>query len=93
MEISRMLTISTAHITESTAKELENFGPPIPDWLCWLSVYTKSDYGWWIFVDDSEPTTPSDLAACLRLARRHNCEWLCLDCDGEIVDELPTYDW
>lgn len=91
MEITKMLTLSTAHIPESIAKSLEtepetdNFG---------LSVYPFA-YGFWIFIPDYglRETIPKPLAACLRLAKENGCEWLRLDCDAEPLDELPVYDW
>lgn len=92
MEIAKMLTISTAHITAETATKLDL--EPNTDEMQ-LSVYRKSDYGWMIWVnfnlDNCNAT--DDLRKCLELAKANNCEWLCLDCDGEIVDELDKYEW
>lgn len=93
MEITRCLTISTAHITKETERVLS--GNSYTNELC-LSVYDKADYGWWICIDDDDidpDTIPADLLACIRLAHANKCEWLCLDCDGEVLDVLPTYDW
>lgn len=90
MEITKMLTLSTAHIPESIAKSLEtepetdNFG---------LSVYPFA-YGFWIHVPQEIPeNTPECLASCLRLAKENGCAWLQLDQDAEPLDELPVYDW
>lgn len=94
MEITRMLTISTAHVSKETAAKLDyedGFA-----WECCLAIYRKEDCGWLIFVDAanlSSKSIPEDLKACLALARAKNCEWLCLDCDGEALGILPTYDW
>lgn len=98
LEIARMLTISTAHISKETADLLAgdvDFGIDV----CWgacLSVYNKGDYGWLVFADAANtghPGMPADLAACLRLAQENDCEWLCLDRDGDVVESLPVYDW
>lgn len=90
MEITKMLTLSTAHIPEDVAKSLEtepetdNFG---------LSVY-PFDYGFWIHVPHEIPVSlPPSLAACLRLAKENGCTWLQLDQDAEPLDDLPVYDW
>ena len=94
MEITCMLTLSTSHISKETAARLDD-----PDGFsleCWLSIYNTQDYGWWIFVDSANvyaEDMPDDLKACILLADANACEWLCLDCDGEILETLPTYDW
>lgn len=95
MEISKMITVSTAHITEKTAKELhyaaEMMGSSID-----VCVYEKKEYGFFIHVSDdweSECEIPSDLMDCIKLARNNGCEWLCLDRDAEIESELPVYKW
>jgi len=95
-----MLTISTAHITDKTAENLKKRPPHFDSF--WsaadhIAVYDKDSYGWWILVSELEYAElnqlPDDLAACCRLAMQNDCAWLCLDCDGDIVDCLPTYDW
>lgn len=90
MDITRILTISTAHITEETDKKLQDNSEFN---LMALSVYKKEDYGYWIYVDSPCDDVPEDLKQCLELALKYDCQWLCLDCDGEEVPELPTYDW
>lgn len=92
MEISRMLTLSTAHITQSTN-----------DWIsqqeifC-LPAFQKDDYGWFIYIsneplDDESMNIPDDLCKVISFAKAENCDWLCLDCDGEIVNGLTVYEW
>lgn len=98
MEITRMLTISTAHISKETADLLAGEYPidSVPVWEMSIGIYSKEEYGWYIYFSLAErihPSMPEDLAACLRLAHQHQCEVLCLDCDGEIVEGLPVYDW
>ena len=90
MDITRVLTISTAHITEETNNKLQDNGEF--NFMA-LSVYKKGDYGYWIYVDLPCTDIPKDLKQCLELALKHDCQWLCLDCDGEEVQELPTYNW
>lgn len=90
MDITKVLTISTAHITEETDRKLQdNSELNRMD----LSVYEKGEYGYWIYVDSSRDRIPEDLKKCLKFAEQNDCQWLCLDCDGEEVPELPTYDW
>ena len=92
LEVSKMLTVSTAHITEDTNRLLAN--EPYTDGMQ-LSVFEKADFGWFIYVNDDleNRNIPDDLRACLELAKENGCKWLCLDCDGDTVDELEEYEW
>lgn len=91
MEISKMLTISTAHIRPETAKFLDKEEKECGTGLI---VYNKSEFGWFVFVPDAGCLdTPIDLHECLLLAHLNGCDWLCLDRDGERVDDLQEYEW
>lgn len=93
LEISKMLTISTAHLTYTTAHRI----------LAVKSIvaYKKDIYGYFIHIDvdngveeiDDAADIPDDLKAAMKYALKNGCEWLCVDRDGPAVDELPTYDW
>lgn len=91
-DITKMVTISTAHIKESTTSFLEE--------TLLFPVY-QSDYFYMIWIEDDtkhylkpfKNAIPNDLWACIMLAHNLGCQWLCLDGDGEIVDELPVYEW
>lgn len=91
-DITKMVTISTAHIKESTTSFLDE--------TLLLPVY-PSDYFYMIWIeDDTEPylkpfknAIPNDLWDCIMFAHNLGCQWLCLDRDGEIMDELPVYEW
>lgn len=91
-----MITLSTAHITVRTSLLLND--ERATDRLG-LIVYLKGEYGWFIHIPEDEDFSdenckvPRDLRACLLYAVNSDCEWLCLDCDGDVVDELPTYNW
>lgn len=91
LEITKTLTLSTAHITKETATFLDSD----PDNLI---VYKKGEYGWFINIDseifEEELTSiPYDLVTLIILAKENECSYLCLDCDGLIVEELPVYEW
>ena len=92
MEISKMLTISTAHITEETAKRLQN------DNHNGVIVYQKDEYGWFIFVDEDcmheyENEIPKELFRLMKFTKANGCDWLCLDNDGEELEYFETYEW
>lgn len=94
MDITKCLTVSTAHVSEQTAAKLK-YEPTMNQ--LWISVYEKGEYGFWIYVPEYLPemavNIPEDLFRCLSLAQRNGCEWLCLDCDGEVLESLAVYDW
>lgn len=90
-DITKMVTISTAHIKESTTSFLEE--------TLLLPVY-PSDYFYMIWIEDDteyydtfKNAIPNDLWACIMFAHNLGCQWLRLDRDGEIMDELPIYEW
>lgn len=90
MDITKCLTISILHIKKSTAVML--YAEEVFD----MVVYRKDEFGWWIVTSPNilrDPEIPLDLKACVELALQYDCEWLCLDRDGEVLDNLPTYDW
>jgi len=92
MEISKMLTISTAHITEKTADLLEI---ELDNDNMQLCVYNRADFGWFIHIpDDCEDCDiPQDLLTLIKFAKDIECDWLCLDCDGEVLEYLDSYEW
>ena len=101
MEISKMLTISTAHIRKDTAEFIENVCRD--NTLSKLIVYDKTaryngcseEYGWFIYCNVALPdlNVPEDLLKVMCFARDNDCAWLCLDRDGEILDYFETYEW
>ena len=107
MEISRTLTISTVHIKKETMQELRRINEEQKYVLDYRfpAFYTKGEYGFLIYVPenildtDTEgkntayPQVPEDLVKAMQLAREHGCEWLCLDDNGEEVEELERYNW
>ena len=96
-DIAKIITVSSAHITEDTAQMLDN--EPNTDKLN-ISVYNKADYGWFIYIPEylkervgQGTDLPEDLQRCLKTAIDNNCEWLCIDCDGPEIDGLEKYSW
>lgn len=94
LQISKMLTVSSAHIKEETAQFLND------ETRDELIVYPKLVYGWFILANpgtedfEAELTRiPEELANLIRFAKENGCDWLCLDCDGDKVEGLPIFDW
>lgn len=97
LEISKMLTLCTGHISEKTADLITRESDENIMGLC---VYTKASegekYGWFIYLNsntEDKKHIPSDLLGCIELARDNGCSILCLDHDGPVYSDLPTFDW
>lgn len=96
LEISKMLILSTAHITPETVNYLNNSNLEFP------AIYEKSgllgNYGWFIYTN-YEPeeilknNVPYELMEAMLFAKESRCDWLCLDSDGPICDCLFTFNW
>jgi hypothetical protein len=86
MWILTMPVISTAHVTEeadaylrtSTTDEFKNAVAP------W-------EGGYFIYVAGCEPH--EGLSAVFDWALKNDYDWIRLDRDGDIVPELPQYNW
>ena len=89
-DISRMITISTCHIDEYTATRM-NINKSVYS----ATVYRKDEYGWFVYINEGfeEEDNPECLKACMRFAKKNECEWLCLDSDGPVMKDLPVYEW
>ena len=88
-----MIEISTAHVSQSTAELLDNAGES--DELFPLVVYNKAGYGWMIMVDERESYSglPEDLARVIKYAQVNLIDWIMMDSDASVLEDLPTYDW
>ena len=104
MEITKMLTISTAHVKPSTHKELIRASDPhfqstcVFDYNIPFAVYRKGDYGFIIYITEDTmdralmgELCPNDLTKVALYTVDHECNVLCLDADGEILPDLPNY--
>ena len=78
-----MLDLSTSHISHDTAGFLQYHR---------ASSYQKGDYGWFVATHAMDDD-PADLVALLAFARAHGFDWIMLDRDGDVIPNLPTFDW
>ena len=91
MDIQKLLTLSTAHITQQEMQRISD------DEAQSFVVY-PNDYGAFILVEDTGLSCPSEpdmprLSALAAYARAKGCAWIKLDCDADTIEALPTYDW
>ena len=101
MNIAKMLTISTAHIKKETAEFIDSVCKD--NGLSNLIVYDKTVrfndymevYGWFIYCNVALPdlNVPEDLLKAMCFTSDNNCDWLCIDRDGDVVDDLDEYEW
>jgi len=85
-----MLDMSTGHISKKTNQRLLNRE------IESVIYYDKPKYGYFIHIPedlDELEDVPDDLMECLKFAKKHKCDWINLDCDGEIYNELAAYNW
>lgn len=98
IEITKMMTISTAHISEKTRELLSTDSDQLE-----LTVYPKGDVGWFVYVPNVIETfndskiqgalLPNDLRDCLKLASEQACSIICFDRDAEPILCLEKYDY
>lgn len=88
MAVRKFLDASTAHVSLATRRYIE-------DGEVGTSVYPHPDgYGWFLYVPDEDgesDDTPADLRELFAYARERECDYVCLDCDGPILYDLPAY--
>ena len=87
LEIHKMLTISTGHITEHDAKILEK-GSWISDEYCFIlgtSEELVSHY--------EENGLSGSFLNCLKFARDNDCNYIRFDADGDEIEGLKIYEW
>ena len=93
MEIARMWTLSTAHISRETDQWLTEQSKEPTEGLC---IYEKT-CGHFIHVPDDfdfeEMNLPKDIETIIAFAIGCDFDWICLDCDGDIETMFPTYKW
>lgn len=90
LDIAKMLTISTSHLSEQTFSMLAVYDfTPI--------VSYNYEFGTFIHIPDNldsyDSTMPRELIKCIEFAKENDCEWLRFDRDGDIIDELQTFEW
>lgn len=92
MEFHKMLALSTGHLTRETIAllEIQASGKPTP-YFEMPVAYAKRDYGWFVHVADNTPDCPTDLEACLHLAKSQGCNWIMFDRDVETIEQLVVF--
>lgn len=96
LDITKVLNLSTAHITKNTAETLGRCALS-NDYIPLCSVYEKGEYGWYVYIDSNDPNLIpnelSDIRDCIIFALKHNITCICFDRDADTVVGLPVYNW
>lgn len=97
LEVHTIPVISTAHLTREVADRLDG------EHQSWCACAVYRDVGFFLFLDepnDGDEPVPQCLLDIrdwrMKLeqeGRLDNSRWVRLDCDAEVVEGLPTYDW
>ncbi|WP_162742184.1 hypothetical protein [Nitratireductor sp. OM-1] len=89
-ETQKILAVSTAHVTEETAQRLD------ADDIEGVTVFPKAGFGWWVHTTphpDASAGIPQELRDAMNFAVGAGCDWLMLDRDATIIEELPHWEW
>jgi hypothetical protein len=95
--IRDVLDLSTSHLPQ----HLASHGLSRVDGVTAYPLGTHGHcYGWLLWVPpepDSHaldyPDLPVEILALQRYARERGCDYVLLDQDAEVIDDLPTWNW
>lgn len=90
-DIRQFLIVSTIHVTQETAKMLDE--TPVKDWP--VAGGPWGTYGWfmWCREEDLEGNIPPELMGVFDFARAAGCNYVLFDRDGDQRDDLPQFEW
>lgn len=95
LEISKVWSLSTCHITEHIDGILSDEEARVLAYPN-LSIYTLGVHGYMICLPDPDYDLldlPDCLARIIEMARRNDVYWIIIDRDGFPVRSLQVYDW
>ena len=98
IEINKEMVLSTCHVQESTLNGCfasdflngHNFSTDENNVRIHVEIcLTHNRY----CGEGQEIELPEELENLLKIVKSHGCKWLVLDCDGNVVEGLQTFDW
>jgi len=97
-EISKVMTLSTAHIPEKVAqnpKEHTTCTPAVRYEGFLVATYPAgSPFSMYRSnLHQNDLHTHPHLLECMKFARKYGCAYILFDRDGPVQPELPTYYW
>lgn len=96
--IHKMLDLSTQHIKMDTAVWIDDQLRVDNTFFNTLVIAHPKEAGWFIHVPFAPETInvdliPSDLVYLFGVARGMDCQWICLDADAPMQQNIPIYEW
>ncbi|CAX24287.1 conserved protein of unknown function [Methylorubrum extorquens DM4] len=93
-DVRNFVVVSTAHLTEPTARCLDR--TPANQWPCLGGPY--GEYGWFVYAHDENSHAgpdpiPDDLFGVMTWGRKHGFDYILFDCDGDLIEDLSSHDW
>jgi hypothetical protein len=86
LEIDRMLTVCTSHVTLDDSQVLDEPNGEL--------VSHKYEYGWLVWTGNGfRPELSNPANNLLEIARKNDCEWLRLDQAGDELEGLQVFEW
>ena len=87
--VDKIMDVNSGHMTEDDDRILKSKD-------CRAIVYKYCE-GFFVYVglpeDDAFAGFSKEFQTIIKEARRLGCKFVCFDCDGEIYEELPKFDW
>lgn len=93
--VRKFLDLSTAHLPKEVCDRLDTYSG--------VRAY-ETDYGWMVYAPDNPAehaaaerearcSVPDELIPIWQFARDHGCAYVMFDQDGDLLDDLPQWDW
>ena len=89
--IRKFMDLSTAHVDEESRDILDKWAD---DQDNAETICGKHQYGWFFYApEEGIETWPLILQNLVGYARFHDCEYINLDRDGDILHDVHIFDW
>jgi len=89
MHTITMPVISTCHITAATDRIMQDQGDQNP----WTYIAPYSEGAFMYIQSEDMEGQPTEFSDIFAWARKHGYQWVRIDADGDVVDQLPSYEW
>lgn len=87
IETMTMPVLSTGHLKEETVRNISIL-------MGNSTIVAEYEYGFFIYVtEDQMDDWPEDLETVAQLVRNAGYTWIRFDSAGDMLENLPTYDW